>query len=126
MREIKFRAWHKIAEKMTEVNSFTNMHYKDEDEYKYVVTSEEAGYDKPHKAPFLIALEKMQPKGNCIWMIGDNPINDIRGSKESINAITFQKIHEGVELGSEPNAPDVSFNDFRSLRELLTTLCRSK
>jgi len=94
--------------------------------FNYIVTSEEAGYDKPHKAPFLIALEKMQPKGNCIWMIGDNPINDIRGSKESINAITFQKIHEGVELGSEPNAPDVSFNNFRSLRELLTTLCKSK
>ena len=42
MREIKFRAWHKIAEKMTEVHSFTNIDYKDEDEYKYVVTSEEA------------------------------------------------------------------------------------
>ena len=68
----------------------------------------------------------MQPNGNCIWMIGDNPINDIRGSKDSINAITFQKIHEGVELGSGPNTPDVCFNDFRSLRELLTTLRRSK
>lgn len=94
--------------------------------FNYIVTSEEAGYDKPHTAPFLIALEKMQPKGNSIWMIGDNPINDIRGSKESINAITFQKIHEGVELGSGSNTPDVSFKDFRSLRELLTTLCRSK
>ncbi len=94
--------------------------------FNYIVTSEEAGYDKPHAAPFLIALEKMQPNGNCIWMIGDNPINDICGSKDSINAITFQKIHEGVELGSGPNTPDVCFNDFRSLRELLTTLRRSK
>ena len=90
--------------------------------FNYIVTSEEAGFDKPHKAPFLIALEKMQPKGNCIWMIGDNPINDIRGSKESINAITFQKIHEGVELGLGQNAPDVSFSDFRNLRELLSNL----
>jgi putative hydrolase of the HAD superfamily len=90
--------------------------------FNYIVTSEEAGFDKPHKAPFLIALEKMQPKGNCIWMIGDNPINDIRGSKESINAITFQKIHEGVELGLGQNSPDVSFSDFRNLRELLSNL----
>jgi putative hydrolase of the HAD superfamily len=55
-------------------------------------------------------------------MIGDNPINDIRGSKESINAITFQKIHEGVELGLGQNSPDVSFSDFRNLRELLSNL----
>ena len=39
--------------------------------FNYIVTSEEAGFDKPHEAPFQIALEKMQPKGSCIWMIGD-------------------------------------------------------
>ena len=90
--------------------------------FDYIVTSEEAGFDKPHAAPFDIALEKMRPKGDCIWMIGDNPINDIRGGKEKINAITLQKIHEGVELGEGLNTPDASFKDFKDLRRLLIKL----
>lgn len=90
--------------------------------FNYIVTSEEAGFDKPHEAPFQIALEKMQPKGDCIWMIGDNPINDIRGGKEKINAVTLQKIHEGVELGEGLNTPDASFKDFKDLRQLLVKL----
>src|SRR5690606_37908829 len=66
--------------------------------FDYVVTSEEAGFDKPHAAPFRIAIEKMRPKGDCIWMIGDNPINDILGAREQINATTLQKLHAGVEM----------------------------
>lgn len=90
--------------------------------FDYIVTSEEAGFDKPHEAPFQIALEKMRPKGNCIWMIGDNPVNDIRGGREKINAITLQKIHAGVEIGTEINTPDATFNEFGELRAMLTKL----
>jgi HAD superfamily hydrolase (TIGR01549 family) len=90
--------------------------------FNYIVTSEEAGFDKPHEAPFQIALEKMQPKGSCIWMIGDNPVSDIRGAKEKINAVTLQKIHDGVELGNGPNTPDASFKEFKDLRQLLVKL----
>jgi HAD superfamily hydrolase (TIGR01549 family) len=87
--------------------------------FDYIVTSEEAGFDKPHEAPFQIALEKMRPKGDCIWMIGDNPVNDIRGAREKINAVTLQKIHTGIALGTDVNEPDASFNDFADLRKLL-------
>ena len=90
--------------------------------FDYIVTSEEAGFDKPHAAPFQIALEKMQPKGDCIWMIGDNPVNDIRGAREKINAITLQKIHEGVTLGVNENAPDAAFREFSTLRRLVSNL----
>ena len=34
--------------------------------FNYIVTSEEAGFDKPHEAPFHIALEKMKPNGSLI------------------------------------------------------------
>jgi len=94
--------------------------------FNYIVTSEEAGFDKPHEAPFRIALEKMQPKGGCIWMIGDNPINDIRGGKEKINAVTLQKLHEGVQLGEGVNSPDASFKDFKEVRHLLAKLSSSQ
>jgi HAD superfamily hydrolase (TIGR01549 family) len=90
--------------------------------FDYIVTSEEAGFDKPHEAPFQIALEKMRPKGNCIWMIGDNPVNDIRGAREKINAVTLQKIHAGVEVGTDINTPDATFNDFGELRKLIAKL----
>jgi putative hydrolase of the HAD superfamily len=93
--------------------------------FNYIVTSEEAGFDKPHEAPFKIALEKIQPKGDCIWIIGDNPVNDIRGGKEKINAVTLQKIHDGVELGVGPNSPDAGFRHFMELRHLIVKLSKN-
>ena len=87
-----------------------------------IVTSEEAGFDKPNKAPFEIALEKMQPKGNCIWMIGDNPINDIQGARESIDAVTLQKTHDGVVEGLGLSQPDAIFSSFSQLRALIQKL----
>mgnify|MGYP001566910750 FL=1 len=90
--------------------------------FDYIVTSEEAGADKPSEAPFRIALEKMRPKGDVVWMIGDNPVNDIRGAREKINAVTLQKLHEGVEPGAGENMPDVVFEDYRELQELVARL----
>jgi HAD superfamily hydrolase (TIGR01549 family) len=90
--------------------------------FDYIITSEEAGYDKPHKAPFQLALEKMRPKGDYIWMIGDNPVNDIRGAREQMNASTIQKIHEDTPLGTGANAPDAAFTEYSALRRFLTEL----
>lgn len=70
-----------IVTDLTAQIQFRKVVYFGLDQYfDYIVTSEEAGFDKPHPAPFTIALEKMRPKGNTIWMIGDNPVNDIRGA----------------------------------------------
>lgn len=90
--------------------------------FDYIVTSEEAGFDKPHLAPFEIALEKMRPKGNCVWMIGDNAVNDIHGARDKIGAVTLQKLHAGVAFGTGDNAPDASFHDFSEVRKLLCRL----
>jgi HAD superfamily hydrolase (TIGR01549 family) len=90
--------------------------------FDFIVTSEEAGHDKPHAAPFQIALEKMRPKGNCIWMIGDNPVNDIQGAREQIQAVTLQKLHDGVIEGAGVTAPDATFHEFGELRSLLRRL----
>ena len=94
--------------------------------FDFIVTSEEAGYDKPNEAPFRIALEKMQPKGNVIWMIGDNPLNDIQGAREKINAITIQKIHQGTPIGIGESAPDAAFKEFRDLRALIKGLSNGR
>ena len=84
-----------------------------------IVTSEEVGQEKPHASPFQLVLEKLQPKGSTIWMIGDNPKKDIGGARAAINAVTFQKLHTGVEVGMNENIPDCSFEDFSELRTLL-------
>lgn len=90
--------------------------------FDYIVTSEEAGFDKPNKAPFQIALEKMRPKGDCIWVIGDNPINDIQGGRDQINAVTLQKIHSGIVLGVGDTQPDAYFKNYDDLRKLLASI----
>jgi HAD superfamily hydrolase (TIGR01549 family) len=112
-----------IVTDLTAQIQFRKVVYFGLDQYfDYIVTSEEAGFDKPHASPFQIALEKMRPKGDCIWMIGDNPINDIRGGREQINAITLQKIHEGTPVGTGENTPDASFHHFQDLRSMLGRL----
>ena len=55
-------------------------------------------------------------------MIGDNPVNDIRGGREKINAVVLQKIHAGVEVGTGINTTDAVFNDFGELRKMLAKL----
>jgi putative hydrolase of the HAD superfamily len=116
-----------IVTDLTAQIQFRKVVYFGLDQYfDYIVTSEEAGFDKPHEAPFKIALEKMRPKGDNIWMIGDNPVNDIRGAKEKINAVTLQKIHSGVEVGIGINTADATFNDFGELRKLLELLGSGK
>ncbi|MAV94055.1 MAG: hydrolase [Euryarchaeota archaeon] len=86
--------------------------------FDHIVTSEETGADKPNESMFKLSLEKMKPEGTCFWMIGDNPISDIKGSRESIGAITFQKIHDDLKEGSGEYTPDVVFKDFFSLRDI--------
>ncbi len=112
-----------IVTDLTAQIQFRKMVYFGLDHYfDYIVTSEEAGHDKPHAAPFKIALEKMRPKGNCIWMIGDNPVSDMRGAREKINAITLQKIHGGTMIGKESELPDVAFSHFNEVRQIVEQL----
>jgi len=88
--------------------------------FDYVITSEEAGADKPNISPFKLAMEKCGTKNDSvIWMIGDNPVNDIAGAKNSINAVTIQKLHKGVEPCSPQNQADATFTNFRELLVLL-------
>ena len=90
--------------------------------FDYIVTSEETGADKPDERMFKLALEKIKPVGSRIWMVGDNPVKDILGAKQSINAITFQKIHSGVEVNTREHAADFMFRNFSQIRRILVKL----
>lgn len=93
--------------------------------FDYIVTSEEAGFDKPHAAPFRIAVEKMRPKGDCIWMIGDNPVNDIGGARAAIGAVTIQKLHGDLKLGQGPYRPDCAVHSFAQLSAVFKKCTRN-
>jgi HAD superfamily hydrolase (TIGR01549 family) len=95
---------------------FRKLVYFELDEYfDYVVTSEEAGKDKPHKAPFEIILSKIGIDPAEIWMIGDNPVNDIEGAFEA-GMIPVQKIHSGIKLSKLiKEKKGFSFKDFSQL-----------
>lgn len=89
--------------------------------FDYIVTSEEAGADKPSPAPFRLALEKFgYPKGP-VWMIGDHAQNDIEGAKSAVGAVTFQIRRVDGEQHS-CGAPDVHFDNFLSLLRLLRSV----
>ncbi len=91
---------------------FRKLVYFGLDEYfDYVVTSEEAGHDKPHKKPFEIALKKLNFSPEKVWMIGDNPISDMIGA-ENLGIKKIQKIHDGVEVINKGNGkPDLIFKN---------------
>lgn len=86
----------------------------------WIVTSEEVGVDKPNAAVFEYALAKLGGVEGAVWMIGEEPRSDIGGARAAVGAIGVQKRHQGVEVFREgPNAPDLIFDHFGELRQLL-------
>jgi len=99
---------------------FRKMVYFGLDEYfDYVVTSEEAGRDKPNIEPFKITLNKLKVDSENVWIIGDSPESDIYGAKSNFKMIALQKIHKGVKVGINEFEPDVSFNHYSELIALI-------
>lgn len=78
--------------------------------FQAIVTSEEAGEEKPHAAPFLLAAKKLEIPLTVSWMIGDDPSCDLHGAKSALHAITFQRTaHERSEHA------DYAFSCWREL-----------
>ena len=112
-----------VVTDLTAQIQFRKMVYFGLDQYfDFIVTSEEAGKEKPDKEPFKIALQKINPRGSCVWMIGDHPDKDILGSKETIDAVTLQKLHKGVIQGEKENKADLIFNNYSEIRKLISEL----
>lgn len=90
-----------------------------EDTFDAVVTSEEIGKDKPDKRNFLLLLKKLKiKKQNSFWMVGDDPKSDIFGAKQ-LGAVTFQKLHSRVKVGTGENTPNFSFRSYAELIDII-------
>ena len=106
---------------MTAQIQFRKLVYFGLDEFfDYVVTSEEAGADKPDKRPFEVAFEKLQIEPKNIWMIGDNPKSDMVGAGE-MGMVKIQKFHDGVKVINTGIAkPDLVFSNYSELISLIS------
>jgi len=88
--------------------------------FDFVVTSEEAGRDKPDSKPFEVALEKLNMEAKNIWMIGDNPLNDMVGAHHC-GMVKVQKVHSGVVVGKTiESRPDIAFHHYGQLIKLFS------
>lgn len=119
-----------IVTDLTAQIQFRKMVYFELDHYfDYMVSSEEAGFDKPHHAPFQIAIEKLRPSGDLVWMIGDNVTNDIAGAKKHINAVTLLKVGNINKISkndfSDDQMPDVIFDNYRDISNLVRMISDS-
>ena len=105
-----------IVTDLTAQIQFRKLVYFGLDEFfDYVVTSEEAGADKPDSRPFNVALEKLQLKPENIWMIGDSASNDMVGAHRA-GMYKIQKVHSGVKVKTSPEAiPDIVFKKYSEL-----------
>ena len=62
---------------------FRKLIYFDLDDcFDFVVTSEEAGAEKPATAPFELALGKLEASADEAFMIGDEAVTDIAGARK--------------------------------------------
>jgi len=86
--------------------------------FDYVVTSEEAGFDKPSKEPFNLALKKLDLLPNECWMIGDNLNADILGGKKC-GLTTLYKYELKDESKFDNIIPDASFNEYIKILNLV-------
>lgn len=91
---------------------------------KYVdamVTSEEAGVEKPSQEPFLLALKKLELEPRNLWFIGDDYQKDIEGSKIHLNAVTFHKTTRARSRLEDETLTDFQFQEFSTFRTFLAS-----
>jgi HAD superfamily hydrolase (TIGR01549 family) len=82
-----------------------------------LVTSEEAGREKPHPYMFMLALQKLGLRADEVCMIGDNFKKDILGSAAlGIESIWFN--HEGKKEAHD----DKLIREVREFKEILKLL----
>ena len=89
--------------------------------FDYVVTSEEAGFDKPNHAPFKLALKKLNLPAKECWMIGDNLISDILGGN-NFGLTTLHKYEFKNDIRYKNIFPDANFNKFASILNLINEI----
>lgn len=95
------------------------------DYFKFIITSEQVGVEKPHNEIFEFAMQKHESPRENVWMIGDDIIADITGAKSTLGCVTFLKSEKFLFKSIECEECDIVFNDFFKLTAYLEKICKS-
>ncbi|MBL7196561.1 MAG: HAD family hydrolase [Candidatus Omnitrophica bacterium] len=86
------------------------------EQIKFMVTSEEAGCEKPDARIFLLALKRLNLQPQSVCMIGDDYEKDITGATNlRIRSFWLNRMNEKKQL----NELAVEFKNFTELKEYL-------
>lgn len=111
-----------LTDLTTQIQFKKLVHFNIDKYFDFIVTSEEAGRDKPNKLPFKLIINKLNIPPNKIWMIGDNPKADIEGAAKA-GFTTIQKLHSSVKLiNSKGKKPDLIFRKYSELIKIISKL----
>jgi putative hydrolase of the HAD superfamily len=90
--------------------------------FDHVVTSEEAGHDKPHPEMFSATMRKFGMTDGVVWMIGDDVPKDMEGAKATISAVTLLRCDAVPRI--RPPSVDLAFSRFSDVRSVVSGLVR--
>ncbi|MFN3233804.1 MAG: HAD family hydrolase [Gammaproteobacteria bacterium] len=95
------------------------IHFKLDDYFDYIVTSEEVGIEKPHHKMFERLLKKFDTPIEKIWMVGDSLEDDIQGAKNALSCITIHMQHDDAPASAKMIKADAVIKDFNELNQLV-------
>ncbi len=97
-------------------------------EIKYLVSSEEAGREKPAREPFELCLEKLKLPPEHIWYVGDSFEKDIKGAMQAgMKPVWFHREAKentgiGVESAGAPSRGETYYREVSDYSQLLSII----
>lgn len=91
----------------------------------YLVSSEEAGREKPAKEVFDLCLEKLKLPPEHVWYVGDNLEKDINGAMQAgMQPVWFHRTHqaERAEAGGEAKTAADFYREISDYAQLLSIM----
>lgn len=90
---------------------------------KYLVSSEEAGKEKPAKEIFDLCLDKLRLPPESIWLVGDDLERDVKGAlRAGMKAVWFHPEEKEMETGADIEQTEEGFymqvQDFKQLQNV--------
>ena len=90
---------------------------------KYIdvlVSSEEAGNEKPHPSVFLLAANKLEVLTKNVVMVGDNPVDDIEGANHlNMTTVLLDRKNKKVNYKFPLQKPDYILSDMSKLTSII-------
>lgn len=107
-----------ITDLTTQVQLQKLIYFNLDNSFNYIVTSEEAGADKPDPKTYKTLTEKT---GNIspVWMIGDDLEKDICGAQKHLDALGLLRRDKNLIPKKHQIIPDAEFTHFKDVSQLL-------